>query len=179
MSRDAAHYPAVTRTPTLRTSRQSTLWLTEQSPQATQGLAEQDGIQTHSQTARHRYRSSMRVVASNLRKEVRILHTDGGSSQRDHSGYGAGLQHNSPWPAATSGGRAQGLHPPDSWCEMRDGATARLCTDPPPQYLEQTARSWSPPPGSPHSKMLSSAQCSLLSSLYPSVEREGLQTQVP
>lgn len=142
ISRDAAHYPAVTRTPTLRTSRQSTLCLAEQSPQGTQGLAEQDWIQTHSQTTRHRCRPSMRVVTSNMKKEVRILHTGGGGAlpkgTTQDMGRGpcqlrrAGLQHSSPWRAATSGGRAQGLHPPDSWCEMRDGASARLRAEPPP-----------------------------------------------
>lgn len=111
------------------------------------------------------------MAASNLGKEVRVLHTERSSFQKDHSGNGAGgpcllqragLQKSNPCPASTSGGRAQGLHrtpTPNTW----DKETAR------------EPRSWSPPPGSPHSKTLSSAQCSLPSSLYPS----ALVKQIP
>lgn len=76
MSRDAARYPAVTRTPTLRTSWQSTLCLAEQPPQATWELEEQDRIQNPLPDHLPQVQTHMRVVASNLGKEVRILHTE-------------------------------------------------------------------------------------------------------
>lgn len=136
------------------------------------------------------------MAASNLGKEVRVLHTERSSFQKDHSGNGAGgpcllqragLQKSNPCPASTSGGRAQGLHPPDSWCKIRDSQSMRQPaggwsrshrTPTPNTWDKETAReprSWSPPPGSPHSKTLSSAQCSLPSSLYPS----ALVKQIP
>lgn len=89
MSRDAARYPAVTRTPTLRTSWQSTLCLAEQPPQATWELEEQDRIQNplpdHLPQVQTQYEGGGFQPGQRGQNPAHR-----GSSQRNHSGYGAG-----------------------------------------------------------------------------------------
>lgn len=90
MSRDAAHYPAVTRTPTLRTSLQSMLCLAEQSPQATQGLEEQDKIQNPLPDCSPQVHTWYDDGGFKPGERGQSPAHRGGSSQRDYSGYGVG-----------------------------------------------------------------------------------------